>query len=321
MPRRKLDYHPLTIWNIPDNRLFFRDKGGGLYSHIFVEDVMTSIMPYHTHSSSGNKSFEVNISNPSLEIEIKALFNMSYGHDPFYQPLSEAVFGFVREAASTLLVQGGKTYFEIVEATFEDNEVSRPVYVLNPIRGRVIKFGKTYYQMIPNKIKEVKERYIPVPQSKIWALEISPKLGGVKDIIALSKTMEELGKATFLGSEIITNHKDFFGFEVNNFHSSIDAAVLRITQKWGWDMRMVINNQHALEYYLFYRMLRFGYSLAILRSDMLFRMNNLLSRLGYDEILSFSGIPTPEDYSDAIKKMERRQFSFKEVSDLIHFSL
>jgi len=321
MPRRELDYHPLTLWNVPDDHHFFREEGSGLYSYIFIEDVRTSIMPYHTHSSSGNKSFEVNISNPSLEIEVKALFHMSYGHDPFYQPLSEVVFSFVREIASFLLIKGGKIYFEIVEATLDDNEVSKPVNVLNPIHGRVIRFGKKYYQMIPNEVKEVKERYIPVPQSKIWALEISPKLGEVKDIIALSKIMGELGKASLLGSEIVTNHKDFLGFDVINFHSSIDAAVLRVTQKWGWDMRMGISNQHALEYYLFYRMLRFGYSMAILRSDILFKMNNLLSRLGYDVVLSFSGIPKPEEYLDAIKKMEQRELSFKDASALVYFAM
>lgn len=318
MPRRELNYHPLTLWNIPDNRNFFREEGSSLYSYMFIEDVMTHIMPFGIRSSSG-KSFQVNISNPSLETEAKALFHMSYGHDPLYQPLGEVVFDFIREVASFLLVKGGKAYFEIVEATIEGNEVSKPVHVLKPIHGKVIRFGKTYYQMIPNEVKEVKERYIPVPQSKIWVLEISKDLGRVRDIIALSNNMKELGKASFLGSEIVTNQKDFFGFEFNNFHSLIDAAVLRVTREWGWDMRMSINNQHALEYYLYYRMLRFGYSMAILRNDMLSKMNGLLSRLGYDATMSFSGIPTPEEILDAIRKMEQRRLSFKEALDLIYF--
>ena len=133
--------------------------------------------------------------------------------------------------------------------------------------------------------------------------------------------MKELGKASLLGSDIITSQKNFFGFEFSKFHKLIDANVLQVSGKWGWDMRMGLNNQHVLEYFLFYRMLRFGYSTAILRTDMLSKMNLLLGRLGYDVNMSFSDIPTPEDYLDAIKKMEQRQLSFKEASNLIHFSL
>ena len=314
---RELDYHPLTLWNIPDNRHFFREEGSGLFSYMFVEDIMTHIMPYRERSFSGSKSFQVNISNPSLETEAKALFHISYGHNPFYQPLSEVIFDFIREVVNFLLVKGGKAYFEIVEATIQENETSKSVYVLKPIHGMVVRFGKTYYQVIPKEVQKVKERYIPVPQSKIWVLEISRDLGRVKDIIALSNNMKELGKASFLGSEIVSNQKNLFGFEFNNFSSLIDAAVLRVTHKWGWDMRMGINNQHALEYYLYYRKLRFGYSMAILRNDMLSKMNGLLRRLGYDATMSFSGIPTPEELLDVIKKMEQRQLSFNEAFDMI----
>ncbi len=317
MPRRELNYHPLTLWNVPDNRHFFREEGSGLFSYMFVDDVRTHIMPYRERSNSGSKLFQVNISNPSLETEAKVLFHISYENDPSYRSLSEVVFDFIREVVSFLLVKGGKAYFEIVEATVQEDEFSKSVLVLKPIHGKIVRFGKTYYQVIPKEVQEVKERYIPVPQSKIWVLEISRDLGRVKDIIALSNNMKEFGKASFLGSEIVSNQKNLFGFEFNDFSSLIDAAVLRVTHKWGWDMRMCINNQHALEYYLYYRNLRFGYSMAILRNDMLSKMNNLLRRLGYDAIMSFSGIPTPEDLLDVIKKMEQRQLSFNEAFDMI----
>jgi len=321
MPKRKLDYHPLTLWNVPDVRRFFREEESGLYSYMFVEDVTNHVMPYGTRSSRSDKSFKVNINNPFVEMEIKTLFHMPYGNDSYYQPLSESIFEFIRRAAGFLLVRGGRVYFEIVDATIEDEGVSKPVFVLNPIHGKVVRIGGTYYQMIPKDVQDGKKKYIPVPQSKIWALELSKDLGRVKDIIVLSNNMRELGKASLLGSDIITSQKDFFGFEFSKFHKLIDAKVLQVTEKWGWDMRMGLNNQHALEYFLFYRMLRFNYSMSILRTDMLSKMNVLLNRLGYDVTMSFFGIPAPEDYLDAIKKMEQRQLSFNEASNLIHFSL
>jgi hypothetical protein len=173
--------------------------------------------------------------------------------------------------------------------------------------------------VIPKKVQDVKERCIPVPQSKIWVLEITRNLGKIKDIIALSNNMQELEKASLLGSEIVSNQEKLFGFEFNNFRSLVDAAVLRVTHKWGWDMRMGINNQLALEYYRFYRMLRFGYSMAILRNDMLSKMNGLLIRLGYDVKLTFSGIPNPNEILDTLKKMEQKQLSFDEAFDMISF--
>lgn len=321
MPKRELDYHPITLWNVPSDRNLFREEGGGLYSYIFIEDVRNHILPYRMSSDSGERMFKVEISNPSLEVEIKTLFHtLSYGREPYYQSLSDAVFDFIRDIAVLLLVKGGRAYIEIVDGVFHEGGVSKSVHILNPIRSKVIRRGRVYRQIIPKEIKEIKNGYIAVPESKIWELEISREFGTEKDIINLSKSLTKLGQATFLGSEIITNQKDYYGFEYNKFRSLIDETVLRTTGKWGWDMRMGINNQHTLEYYLHYRMLSFGHSMAVLRNGLLAKMNNLLERLGYSAFLSFSGLPNPQDYLDAMAKMKQRHFSFKEVSDLIYFS-
>ena len=288
---------------------------------MFIQDLTNHIMPYHTHSSRSNKSYQVIISNPSFEKEIKTLFHMSGWNERFHQPLSEAIFDFIRQAASYLLVKGGRVYFEIVEGTIQEESASKPVHVLTPIHGKVVRFWKKYYQVIPKEAEEMKRRYISIPQSKVWILEIPRALGSLKDVVALSDSFDALEKASYIDSEIFMNQINVYGFDVRNFHSTIDALILRASDKWGWDMRMGINNQHALEYYLYYRMLRFSYSMAIFRTDMLSKMNKLLDRLGYDATLSFSGIPTPAEILDAIKKMEQRELSFKEASDLIYFSL
>lgn len=321
MRNRELDYQPLTLWNLPDEPLYFYEKFGGLYSHMFTEDVTNHIMPYRTRSSRNEKSFEIVVDDNSLEIELRTLFQLPHGHDSSYEPLSEVIFDFIRKASGFLLMRGGKCYFEVVDATLNDGDVSKSFFILKPVHGKVTKFWRTYYQAIPKDKREGKKKNIAVPQSKIWVLEIPKELGRGKDIIALSDNMRELEKASFLGSDIVTKHKNLYGFEISQFHRMIDGKILQATNKWGWDMRMSINNQHALEYYVFYRMLRFNYSVAVLRTDILSKMNILLKRLGYDVTMSFSGIPIPEDYLDAIKKMKEGQFSFKEASNLIHYSL
>ncbi len=321
MRNRKLDYHPLTLWDVPDESHYFYERMDGLYSHMFTEDVTNHIMPYRTHSSRNEKTFLVDVDDKSLEIELKTLLHLPYSHDSSYQSLSDSIFDFIREVAGFLLAKGGKCYFEIVDATLNDDETSKSLYVLKPIHGRLIKFWGTYYQVIPKEQREGKKKYIAVPQSKIWILEIPKELGRVKDVIALSDNLRELEKASLLGSDIVTSQKNLYGFEFSKFHRTIDIKILQATNKWGWDMRMAINNQHALEYFMFYRMLRFNYSIAVLRTDILSKMNILLKRLGYDVTMSFSGIPSPKDYLNAIQKMEERQFSFKEASDLIHYSL
>jgi hypothetical protein len=289
---------------------------------MFIDDVRNHILPYKMRSASGEWLFKVQVSDPSLEVEIKALFpSLSYGHEAYFRSLSDTVFDFIRDVSSLLLVNGGRFYFEIVNGVFRSEDISKPVYVLKPIHGKVIRRGNTYRQIIPKEIKEVEKGYIAVPKSKVWRLEISREFGAEKDIINLSKNMTRLGKVSLLGSEIVTDQKDYYGFEFNKFHALIDATVLRVTEKWGWDMRMGINNQHALEYYRYYRMLSFGHSMAILRNDLLSKMNHLLKRLGYSATLSFSGIPNPQEYLDAMMKMEQRQFSFEEASNLIYFSM
>ncbi|MBK9928030.1 MAG: hypothetical protein IPP66_22395 [Anaerolineales bacterium] len=321
MREKELDYHPLTLWNVPEEHDYFYKDMGGLYSHMFTEDVTNNIAPFSSHSSRNKKSFEAIVSDDSLELELKTLFHLPYSDSSSYEPLSNVVFGFIREVSGFLLGRGGRCFFEIVDATLKDGDMSKSLFVLKPVQGRVTKFWGTYYQAIPKDRREGNKKYIAVPQSKIWILETPKELGNIKGIIALSDNLGKLEDASLLGSNIVMSQKEYYGFEFNKFHRRIDAEILQATNKWGWDMRMAINNQHALEYFMFYRMLRFSHSLAVLRTDILSKMNILLKRLGYDVTVSFSGIPTPKDYLDAIKKMEERRLSFKEASDLVHYSL
>ena len=226
MPKRKLDYHPYTLWNVPDDRHFFREEGSGLYSYMFIEDVTNRVMPYSAHSSRSDKSFKVVVNDSSAEMEIKTLFHLSYGHDPYYQPLSEAIFDFIRNVSGFLLARGGRAYFEIVEASIEDDGVSKAVFVLKPIHGKVARFGRTYYQVIPKDMREDKKKFISVPQSKIWILEIPKELGGFSDIISLSNNLNNLGKASFIDSRVLMNKIDLYGFNVSDFHSMIEALLI-----------------------------------------------------------------------------------------------
>ena len=321
MREQKLDYQPLTLWNVPDENRYFYKQMGGLYSHMFTEDVTNNVAPFRSYSSRNKKSFKVIASDDSLELELKTLFRLPYSDSSSYEPLSDVIFDFIRGVSGLLLGRGGKCFLEIVDATLKDDGMTKSLFVLRPVHGKVIKFGRTYYQAIPKDMREGNKKYIAVPQSKIWILEMSKELGTIKDIVTLSDNLDELENASLLGSNIVMSQKEYYGFEFSKFHRNIDAKTLQVTNKWGWDMRMAINNQNALEYFMFYRMLRFSYSLAVLRTDILSKMNILLRRLGYDVTMSFSGMPTPDDYLNAIKKMEERQLSFDEASNLIHYSL
>lgn len=262
MREKKLDYQPLTLWNIPDENRYFYKQMGGLYSHMFTEDVINSIAPFRSYSSRNEKSFEVIVSDASFELELKTLFHLPYSDSSSYDPLSDVVFDFIREVSGFLLGRGGKCFFEIVDATLKDGDLSKSLFALSPVQGRVTKFGRTYYQAIPKDRREGNKKYIAVPQSKIWILEMPKELGNIKDVITLSDNLGELENASLLGSNIVISQKEFYGFEFNKFQRNIDAKILRVTNKWGWDMRMAINNQHALEYFMFYRMLRFSHSLV-----------------------------------------------------------
>jgi hypothetical protein len=319
--RKEYEFHQLSLSNIRDEKRFFREEASGLYSYMFIEDIRTHSVPYGVESYSEEKSFEVNLNNSDLEAEIKVLFHTSYGYDPVHQRLSESVYHFIRNAALLLLYKGGKVLFEIVRGTIRDNEVVTSAHILEPINGNVFKFGGNYYQFIPKSERQSRARYIVVPNSKVWVLSVPRGLGSPKSIRALSNNLRELGKATFVGSEIVSQQREYFGFDFKRFHSQIEATALRATQNWGWDMRMGLGNQNANEYYRFYRLLQFSYSMAILRTEILAQMNKLLKRLRYDAMLSFSGIPTPQDYLNALEMMEQRKISFKEASDLVYFTL
>ena len=49
----------------------------------------------------------------------------------------------------------------------------------------------------------MKRRYISVPQSKVWILEIPRALGRLKDVVALSNSFETLEKASYIDLEFL----------------------------------------------------------------------------------------------------------------------
>jgi hypothetical protein len=318
---KEYEFHQLSLSNIHDQKRLFHEEASGLYSYMFIDDVETHCILYGVESYSKGKSFGVNLSNSSLETEVKVLFHTLYGYDPALQRLSESVYRFIRNVALLLLYKGGKVLFEIVKGTIKENDVVISAYILEPINGKVYKFGRNYYQLIPKSERRSGKSFVVVPNSKVWKLSIPSQLGSPRSIRTLSDNLRELGKATFVGYDIVRQQQEYFGFDSSSFRSQIDATVLRATQNWGWDMRMGLGNQNAIEYYRYYRLLRFSYSMAVLRTEILVQMNSLLKRLKYDATLTFSGIPTPQDYLSAMEKMEQRKLSFKEASELAYFSL
>ena len=294
-----------------------------LYGHMFIEDVRLYVMPIGGESRT----------RPDFSIELvpdipaaRNIITYAFAPRDYYHYSSEvtkAISGFIQENASNLAYEG-VLYYEIakgewptgaVEPRESENgsrfkEAFKPLY----IPGRVIRLANYYLQIVPPaEWARTGKKIAAIPASDVWSLRIPSELGGPRKLGTLLKTLVRASTPLpDFASEAMKRLSEIRDFSLGSFHRQQHLAVASESASWGWPAR-ALWRESTLEYFHYYRHLRFALSMAILREHIIASINDLLDRIGFPSRLVLKGLPTPNEIKSYIVKMEKGVMTFDDA--------
>ncbi|GEM_PF-1244937 len=329
MSRTRADQEPsftrrsIAYFRSQEDRISRNDPRFSLYGDMFTEDVSLYVMPIRGESRTRPEfSIELVPDSPiALSIITYAFPSGDYYHH--YLGVTEAISGFIQENAFTLAYEGvlhyeiakGEWPTEAIGPRESENgsrfkEAFRPLY----IPGRVIRLANYYLQVVPPaEWARTGRKIIAIPASDVWSLRIPSELGGPRKHRALLKTLVRASTPLpdFV-SDAMKRLSEIHDFRWGDFRSQQHLAVASESALWGWPARRVWE-EDTLEYFHYYRHLRFALSMAILREHIIASMNDLLERIGFPSRLVLKGLPTPSEIKGYIEKLEKGEMTFDDA--------
>jgi hypothetical protein len=210
------------------------------------------------------------------------------------------------------LVFRGRALFELVRDA--DDAVAE---VISFLPDRVWILLGNYVQVAPrDSWSQLEKKYVVLKGRDVWRVEIPQQLGGYRKYRRL---LAQISTWPSLGPEFqrrdLEQGKWPRDFVIGDYMREYFAQRYRVTRKWGWDTRDW-NSQYITEYYQFYRLLTFRWSIEILRRHVVQETNRFLRRLGIEAFITIDGLPTPESILDARERMAKGEIDFAAASKL-----
>jgi hypothetical protein len=268
---------------------------------MFVEDVRVKILPIGG-SHRWPKRFEPAILGPEIE---RVTTLVSRIHEPSYDP-RETICDAIEELAWRMVFRG-KLFCELIQSKDQKEHLLFPVGA-----GNLLPVGAGYLQL--NRLSQIAAgKPVYFRRSEIWHLEMPAALGGSAGHLRMMnafKTEELLGPQFVkqdLEQHIFSKH-----FSSSEYHLIQLARTLRAANRWGWTRRDH-TTQYWTEYFSFFRVLTFSWSLAVLRDHIVEEFNRLLARLKIDAKVELNGLPTPNEILELREQLRRGEIGFSEA--------
>ena len=309
-----------------EERMSQNDAWLSLYGSMFIQDVRLYVMPIGGESRARpDFSIELVPDNPTA----RSVITYAFAHrDRYHRDVTEAVSEFIEETAFSLAYKG-VLYYEIARGDqfveengktedIENLTISGEVFKPLHIPGRVMRLGNYYLQIIPRaEWTRTGKKVVVIPASDVWSLQVPSELGGPRRHRILLKPLALASNPLpdFV-SDAMKKLSEIRDFSFGSFHKQQKLVVASESALWGWPVRQLLM-EDTLEYFRYYRHLRFALSMAILRDHILASMNDLLQRVGFTFQLVLKGLPTQSEIRRYIAKMEKGEMTFNDVWEAI----
>lgn len=293
---------------------------------MFIEDLRRDIIPIGGKRITG-EPFSINLTpnNTRTNMMTNLLFKTDWQsfHD-IYHSTEQSTSLFIENCAKWLLLNG-TLYYEIAPVLlnpekFSDEErIEKPLFMLLPIPGKLVRIGKIFIQLIPPYLwKKEGKKFVILSAKSVWKVTIPKPLGGHNATKEMLKNLIIMGGKDKFLSELMnsaSNEKNFF--DIKKYYKEADLNVAQITNSWGWDMRTGIY-EHTLEYYQVYRRIKSAYALALFREHLFREMNMLIKRLDYEYHIEVIGLPSSKEIHTIFQKLSSNDISFKDVFNITY---
>lgn len=282
-----------------------------LYPSMLIEDVTRHIIPYSIH----NTSFRVMLE--PAEARAEKLIATALNQDDYHTDLTSATRSFLTQCARTVIAYGEASYELVYLSTPDDGAVVDfhlayiPPLTVRRRRGKLV-------QYIPAKVAQARKgsQYIPLEPDRIitFSLPKSVQKG-------FSAMMEDLA---FLSTHVIPDFVFQRGDDSSRqtpFDSSAHIhlqkqALAEAGKLIGWDARSLFRDE-TLEFYDLYRALAFERFKIELRTNLLQKVNEVLTqagqKVGFSGQLQISGLPTLKEIEEAQAHLSAGDQPFQEI--------
>jgi hypothetical protein len=290
---------------------------------MLTEDLHLGIMPIGGRSK--NPQFQVAIEPADSKVEKLIIDGLPTHHGQPYN-LSEAVSDFIEEAAQ-ILAYYGKAYYEIVYY-YENKDTKQPIsFTLDSISNYNIHglFG-FFWQFLPKKSMQYDEektsRFIWLPRNRIVQLKLPDVIGGPRTQKLVLKNLAWLSKETIpkFAMDDMAKQQQQPGYDFMTYRRNRDVYLGKITKHIGWPVRSLLNDQ-ASEFYQLHRYLKFEKTKAILREDILSKLNDVLKiigeKIGFKAEIKITGLPSPTDFDAYIERLSTGELKFAEIVNIM----
>ena len=168
-------------------------------------------------------------------------------------------------------------------------------------------------QVVPKKQREhVNKRFILRSKKFIWDLSFP---GAICSKARYRKVLGKLSKYTELMPRNIQHDKIFetdLGFDGTSFNKQTKKYIYKTLNDIG-GARRETNLKHVSEYYLINRMIRMNLSKALLRENIINKLNVLFNKLGIDSKIVIKGLPTSDEIRNALSDLDAGTLGLNEA--------
>lgn len=278
------------------------------HAFLLARDIPLGIVPYELRR--GTSSFDVKLEPASAERTAwltELLSTDGRGHS-----LQDALTRFVDDVANHM-GYFGEVCFELI---FDDGEL--PVKLAAIAHERLVRLPCVWIQRIPKADRDYLERgrFVVLPGRNVWRLTMPRRLGTPRAHRRLLRRLESMSSTTsgIALRAFEPGHKSF-GYDVTAHHSASERSEERATQKWGTVPSMQRPVGDSTEYFYISRRLAFLEAQAALREHIFSQVNDFLKRLGVEERLVVTGLPSAVEIHAAQSRLQNGKLTLSEALD------
>lgn len=284
-------------------------RDGGLHHEqmIFLRDALIAMIPYGT----GGRGFVASLREDRSRDDVCKLLKLESRRND----ISESLAHFLRKTGQSLVAHG-EAWFEIVTYS-NDRDQFR---VLEPLpAGRFVRLA--------GHVAQVKNSTSPrrwpvlgpwIPADKVIRFRFPRTFGSPSRHRRMLRSLERLSRVMpsfFL--EDVQRARSEVGFDFDRYRRLIDAEKSRTIREWGLPHFMRPQERDITGYVSIYGGLVHRKAQAEVLEHLVSEVNSLLLRFGLPQI-NVAGVPTSDEITEAIQKLERGEIDFAEANSVIY---
>lgn len=296
--------------SVPFFQSLSNGRGPALHIYMFANDVHLGVMPIGGHSYK-HPEFKVQFEGEKIDNE-KAIQLCSSLAEFDRHNDCELICDVINTTANYLSWEGRAVY-EIIREAEQPCQIS----LLHFTSRRLYKVPGYYIQWAPSADRKfTNKRFVILPAQDVWEISMPKILGGTKGyqkILNALKRYDRPSPEFWLND--IQKQVQTLSFNFQDYVRNKEIYDARVTRDWGWNRRD-LSLKYQTEFFMFYRIVTFRWTQAVLREHITNELNRLFQRLTINSQIIINGLPAANEILKIRKDLVEGKIQFTKAPDL-----